>query len=175
MDELSCGMTPDEVATEAAEAERETQQFEVERAAMREAALKAMTKDQRYYAKNVARRMAESAEHRAAKVDGIPPWLTAEQSAAIIAMYQRAVDLGEVTGVPHAVDHIVPLVGICRKTWMTTGERKQVVCGLHVPWNLRAIPQGMNREIKRDWFDSDWPVDGERTRASRFDDDDFPW
>jgi hypothetical protein len=33
----------------------------------------------------------------------------------------------------------------------------------------------MNREIKRDWFDSDWTVDGERTSASRFDDDDFQW
>lgn len=54
-------------------------------------------------------------------------------------------------------------------------ERKQIVCGLHVPLNLCAIPQGMNREIKRDRFDSVWPVDGERAMASRFDGDDFPF
>lgn len=154
----SCRMTEAEVESEAAEAERETRQLEAESAAVREASLRAMTTHQRYYARTTARRLAESATYRARKVNAVPPWLTAEHQAAMIAMYQRAVNLGEATGVPHAVDHVVPLVGICRKTWKATGEREQGVCGLHVPWNLRAIPQGMNREIKRDWFDSDWPV-----------------
>lgn len=161
-------MTPLEIAAEAAEAERETAECEAQRAAAHEASLKAMTKDQRYYAHNKAKRMAESAAYRAD--DAVPPWQTAEQEAANIAIYQKVVDLSEITGVPHAGDHLVPLVGICRKTWLATGERKQVVCGLHVPWNLRPISQYMNREIKRDWFYSDWPApspdDG---------DDDIPW
>lgn len=159
MPELSCGMTPEEIAAEAAEAERETQQAVAERLAAHTAALKALTKDQRYYARNLAKRMADSAAHRAAKVNAVPPWLSAKQKKAITAVYQLAVDLGEVTGVPHAVDHVVPLVGFCRKTWRTSGKRQQVVCGLHVPWNLRAIPHGINRDIKGEWFYSEWPVE----------------
>lgn len=172
MAELSCGMTPEEVAAEAAEAERETAEYEAKRVAAREAALKALTKDQRYYARNVAKRMADSAAHRAG--DAVPPWLTADQKQAIIAIYQETVDAGAVKGVPHAADHIVPLVGICRKTWRATGERKQVVCGLHLPWNLRAIPLGINRDIKGDWFDSDWPVAVD-PNYQHDDDEDFPW
>lgn len=153
MVELSCGMTPEEIEAEAAEAERETQQALAKRFAGRTA----LTKDQRYYTKNRARRLAESAARRAE--DAVPPWLTANQKKAIIAIYQETVDAGEVTGVPHAADHFVPLVGFCRKTWRATGERKQVVCGLHVPWNLRSIPLSINRDIKGEWFFSDWPVE----------------
>ena len=149
-------MTREEVEAEAAEAERETAEYEAQRAAAREASLKAMTKDQRYYARNKAKRMADSAAYRAG--DAVPPWLTAEQEAANVAIYQQVVDLSEIAGGPFAGDHFVPLVGICPKTWLATGERKHVVCGLHVPWNLRPISQYMNREIKRDWFYSDWPA-----------------
>lgn len=34
-----------------------------------------------------------------------------------------------------------------------TKERN--VCGLHVPWNLRPLPESANRD-KADWFVSDW-------------------
>lgn len=37
-----------------------------------------------------------------------------------------------------------------------TKERN--VCGLHVPWNLRPLPESANRK-KADWFVSDWVVD----------------
>lgn len=159
MPELSCGMTPEEIEAEAAEAERETQQVMANHLAERGVALKAMTKDQRYYALHRPKRLADSAKDRADKVTATPPWLSAKQKKAITAVYQLAVDLGEATGIPHAVDHVVPLVGFCRKTRRATGERKQVVCGLHVPWNLRSIPLSINRNIKGEWFDSDWPVE----------------
>ena len=56
----------------------------------------------------------------------------------------EADDLERLTGVPHEVDHIVQLVGKNK-----AGD--QVISGLHVPWNLRAIPWKMNR-MRGDWF-----------------------
>lgn len=50
----------------------------------------------------------------------------------IYAVYGQARKLTETTGIPHDVDHIVPLLG-------------KNVRGLHIAWNLRAIPAGENR------------------------------
>lgn len=61
-----------------------------------------------------------------------PPWLTSSDRAAIAAIYRAARRLSYETGVPHDVDHIVPLQG-------------RNVCGLHVPANLRPLPARDNR------------------------------
>ena len=50
---------------------------------------------------------------------------------AIAALYAEAKRLTKETGVPHSVDHEIPLKG-------------ETVCGLHVPWNLRVITQEEN-------------------------------
>jgi hypothetical protein len=61
-----------------------------------------------------------------------PKWLSNADSDAIMAIYVEARATTETTGVPHEVDHIVPIIG-------------KNVCGLHVPWNLRVITQFENR------------------------------
>jgi 5-methylcytosine-specific restriction endonuclease McrA len=55
-----------------------------------------------------------------------PPWLTAEHKLQIREMYLAARRLTRDTGIKHVVDHIIPL-------------RSEVVCGLHVPWNLQIL------------------------------------
>jgi hypothetical protein len=66
-------------------------------------------------------------KHRAAT----PPWITRNQKSEIRAMYQAAILSSKITGEKYAVDHIYPL-------------RSDVVCGLHVPWNLRIVTQAEN-------------------------------
>ncbi len=113
---------------------------------------------QEYYAKNkdaviaraLARPEAEKQAYRAAwkaanplqvKADNkvrrrkhrlaTPPWISIEQKAEMRMLYQTAMMLSKTTGEAYVVDHIVPL-------------RSEVVCGLHVPWNLRVITREEN-------------------------------
>jgi hypothetical protein len=65
--------------------------------------------------------------HRSAS----PPWLTKEHKLAMRQLYLQAMELTKITGERYVVDHIVPLIS-------------DVVCGLHVPWNLRVITQDEN-------------------------------
>jgi 5-methylcytosine-specific restriction endonuclease McrA len=46
-------------------------------------------------------------------------------------MYLEAQRLTKLTGERYVVDHIIPL-------------RSDIVCGLHVPWNLRVMTQEEN-------------------------------
>lgn len=50
----------------------------------------------------------------------------------ILEIYAECKKVSLNTGTPHEVDHIIPLMG-------------DIVCGLHVPWNLRIIPAKENR------------------------------
>jgi hypothetical protein len=53
-----------------------------------------------------------------------PRWLTDKQVAAMREVYRRC-------PLDSHVDHIVPL-------------KSDIVCGLHVPWNLQHLPAGPN-------------------------------
>lgn len=93
----------------------------------------------RWYAANKERKLRENqlwrqlnkgvvqqygAKRRAMVRQAMPPWVNIDD---IVAVYRESVRLTDTTGVPHHVDHIIPLGG-------------EGVCGLHVSWNLRAIP-----------------------------------
>ena len=63
--------------------------------------------------------------------EATPPWLTKEDKDAIKKLYRVAMELTKITGVRYVVDHIRPL-------------HSEVVCGMHVPWNLEVITQEEN-------------------------------
>lgn len=48
------------------------------------------------------------------------------------AIYAEALCLTAATGIPHEVDHIIPL-------------QSDVVCGLHCEMNLRVVTRAINR------------------------------
>jgi hypothetical protein len=85
----------------------------------------------KYAQKHKDKGRARLAKRRAQKKNATPPWLTRQHMAEIRKVYSLAFELERKTGVKHHVDHIVPLRG-------------KNVSGLHVPWNLRAIPAEEN-------------------------------
>lgn len=68
-----------------------------------------------------------------------PKWANLDD---IYKVYQLCKKISKTTGVPHEVDHAIPLQG-------------KDVCGLHVFQNLQIVPQKHNRQKsntwKRDW------------------------
>ncbi len=68
------------------------------------------------------------ADRVAAAALSCPPWVDRRW----LAEFQReARRRSKATGIPHVVDHIIPIV-------------HPLVCGLTVPWNLRIIPKAIN-------------------------------
>ena len=63
--------------------------------------------------------------------EATPPWISRKQKVEVRQLYQIAMTMSRTTGEQYVVDHIYPL-------------RSEVVCGLHVPWNLRVVTQAEN-------------------------------
>jgi hypothetical protein len=74
---------------------------------------------------------ADTKARRRKHREATPSWLTREQKGQIRELYKIAITMTKTTGEQYVVDHIIPL-------------RSEVVCGLHVPWNLRVIPREEN-------------------------------
>lgn len=70
--------------------------------------------------------------YQATKLGCTPAWLSSQDRIKIAQIYDKAVKITLETGIPHEVDHIVPLQG-------------KNVRGLHVPWNLQILPSNLNR------------------------------
>lgn len=79
-----------------------------------------------YVKRNPGKSRLWSANNRARRSKSIPRWLTLEHRELIAIYYIDAINISLKTGIPHEVDHIVPLCG-------------KEVSGLHVPWNLQII------------------------------------
>jgi hypothetical protein len=91
--------------------------------------------------KNKEVMLAHNSKRRARMLQAMPPWLDTKD---FVSIYADASRISKETGIPHHVDHIVPLVN----KW---------VCGLHVPWNLQIIPAKENQR-KNNRFDLDLHV-----------------
>ena len=89
----------------------------------------------RYHSKNSR---AIFARKRSVKLRAMPAWANRffiQEAARLAALRTK------VTGIPHELDHIVPL-------------KSPLVCGLHVENNLRVIPREENiRKSNRYWPD----------------------
>jgi 5-methylcytosine-specific restriction endonuclease McrA len=84
---------------------------------------------------------ADTKARRRKHREATPPWLSRKQKSEIRQMYQVAITLTQTTGEQYVVDHIVPL-------------RSDVVCGLHVAWNLRVITQSENLQKSNKLIDT---------------------
>lgn len=78
---------------------------------------------------NPAKMLAITARRKATKLHATPVWADFDK---IEEFYERARNLSAETGIPHHVDHIVPLVS----KW---------VCGLHVHTNLQILTETENQ------------------------------
>jgi hypothetical protein len=83
------------------------------------------------YEKTKIQRFAYQALARAKRRNAVPTWFDAiKEDVQKIYIEARTKTLE--TGIPHEVDHIIPLIS-------------KYVCGLHVPNNLRVITRFENR------------------------------
>lgn len=87
----------------------------------------------------VERLIEDGRQREAAELRATPSWADPKK---IDAIYAEAARLTKETGIPHHVDHIVPLQGPVATWGPFKGMR--IVFGLHCEANLRVIPAREN-------------------------------
>lgn len=95
-------------------------------------------KNKRWQQANPHKVAAHAAKRRAVISERTPKWLTAQDFDVIDWYYASAKMTEAETGIPHQVDHIIPLQG-------------KLVSGLHVPNNLQVIPASENLKKSNHW------------------------
>ena len=105
----------------------------------------------RWRMRNPGKVAAASARRRAAKLAATPSWVKQKD---FVEIYEESARLTKETGIKHHVDHIIPLRG-------------EMVCGLHVPWNLQCLVASENIKKKNhfhpemlDQYRKEAPTDG---------------
>ena len=86
---------------------------------------------QAWKSRNLDKVRADTKARRRKHREATPHWLTAAHKKDIREIYRIAINTTKITGERYVVDHIIPL-------------RSDVVCGLHVPWNLRVTTHAEN-------------------------------
>lgn len=92
----------------------------------------------RWSRENPGTRNAITARRRAAKLQRTPKWLTDEDFKNIRLFYELAKGMQIATGIPHHVDHIIPLQG-------------ELVSGLHCLLNLQILSDSENCSKHNKW------------------------
>ncbi len=93
---------------------------------------KAAATTKKYRQANAALINSLGSEYRARKHCAMPLWV---DRSAIKEIYAQCKQMNKAEGAVYHVDHIVPL-------------KNDLVCGLHVPWNLRIITATENYRKK---------------------------
>ena len=75
--------------------------------------------------------LAAAQRHRRVR-HAAPPWV---DKRSLEAVYRAARKMTKRSGIKHHVDHIIPL-------------KHELVCGLHVPWNLQILTASENSRKK---------------------------
>lgn len=91
--------------------------------------------DKEYRSKNKPRLSANKRNRELRKSESSPKWLTKFDLDYIKHIYIQSKELEKLDGIKRHVDHIVPLIS-------------DLVCGLHVPWNLQILPASENMSKK---------------------------
>ena len=84
------------------------------------------------------KKAAADAKRRAAQLERIPSWSDKSDLKAIRKIYARCKRINKLTGIPHEVDHVIPMQG-------------ENISGLHHSTNLAIIPAALNRSKKNKW------------------------
>ena len=100
-----------------------------------------------YRKRNLPKYNMYSSHRRACVRRAQPLWLSPDDKKRMELVWGLRELKSFVTGVEYEVDHIVPL-------------NSPVVCGLHVPWNLRVIPKSENRSKSNRIYPDMWELDG---------------
>ena len=90
---------------------------------------KHLANSKKWYNANKSRKLETTTAREARCKLATPAWADRELIKELYALAQK---LTEQTGIPHEVDHVIPLQG-------------KNVSGLHVPENLQVIPASENR------------------------------